>query len=135
MTRTRTIAATATATAVIGGSLVAGTGTAGAVDIHPQNGGRTTAIILTHAETVTAAQIGAGNVINAVLGNDRWQVTLAAGSRYNGGDYYRPDKARIWNNVTGQQLVEETAAHPGGHVALGVTPTNPSYPLWVQQVW
>ncbi len=135
MTRTRAIAATAATTVAIGGYLVAGAGSAGAVDIHPLNGGRTTAIILTHAETVAAAQIGAGNVINAVLGNDRWKVTLADGSRYNGGNYFRPDKQRIWNNVTGQQLVAEAAAHPGGRVALGITPTDPNYPLWVQQVW
>ena len=136
MSRTRTIAAAAAAIAVgTGGALAAGAGNATAVDIHPYNHGRSTAVILTHAETVTAAQIGAGNVINALLGNDRWIVTLERDSRYQNSWYYRPDKRQTWSNVTGQQVVAEAAAHPGGRVALGITPSNPTYPLWVQQVW
>ena len=133
--RTIRIMAGTAATAITVGGIVAGAGTAGAVDITPYNQGRSTAVILTHAETVTAAQVGAGNVINAVLGNDRWGVTLESGSRYEKGDYYRPDKRQQWNNVTGQQVIAEAAAHPGGRVALGITPSSPSYPLWVQQVW
>ncbi|SIR94694.1 hypothetical protein [Williamsia sterculiae] len=114
---------------------VLGTGAANAADIYPTNHGQTTVVLLDHAETVAAAQVGAGNVINAVLGNDRWRVTLESGSRYSKGDYYRPGKHQVWNNVTGQQVVSEAAAHSGGRVAFGITPSDPSYPLWVQQVW
>lgn len=133
--RTTQAIVAASTMAVLGTSLGMGGGPASAVDIRPLDNGRTTAIILTHAETVAAAQIGAGNLINVLLGNDRWRIALADGSRYARGDYYRPDKARTWNNVTGQQVVSEAAAHPGGRVALGITPADPSFPLWVQQLW
>ena len=136
MSRTRIIAAAAAALAIGAGAVVVGgTGSAAAADVFPVDNGRTTIVYLTHAETVTAAQIGAGNVINALLGNDRWAVTLEQGSRYAGSWYYRPDKGRVWSNVTGQQVVAEAAAHPSGRVALGITPSVPAHPLWVQQVW
>ena len=71
-------------------------------------------IELSHADTVTAANLGAGHVINAVLGNDYWGVILEDDSRYQAGSYYRPSKRRTWNNVTGHQVIAEAAAHPGG---------------------
>ena len=96
-------------------------------------------IELSHADTVTAAQLGAGHVINAVLGNDNWGVILEDDSRYQGGSYYRPSKRRMWSNVTGQQVISEAAAHPGGRVVLAVyadrSKSLGGQPLWVQQIW
>lgn len=96
-------------------------------------------IELSHADTVTAAQLGAGHVINAVLGNDNWGVILEDDSRYRAGSYYRPSKRTTWNNVTGQQVIAEAAAHPGGRVVLAVyvdrTKSLGGQPLWVQQIW
>lgn len=96
-------------------------------------------IELSHADTVAAAHLGAGRVINAVLGNDYWGVILETDSRYRGGAYYRPDKAASWNDVTGHQVISEAAAHPGGRVVIAVyvdrTKSLNGHPLWIQQVW
>ena len=96
-------------------------------------------IELSHADTVAAAHLGAGRVINAVLGNDYWGVILETDSRYRAGAYYRPDKAASWNDVTGHQVISEAAAHPGGRVVIAVyvdrTKSLNGHPLWIQQVW
>lgn len=96
-------------------------------------------IELSHADTVAAAQLGAGHVINAVLGNDNWGVILEDDSRYQNSFYYRPSKRRMWSNVTGQQVIAEAAAHRNGRVVLAVyvdrTKSLGSMPMWVQQLW
>ncbi|MEU3475840.1 hypothetical protein [Rhodococcus sp. NPDC006774] len=130
----RLVAGVAAASAIaVGGGLAVGTAPATAADVRETQG--VWVITLTHEETVAASQVGAGHVINAVLGNDHWRVTLDEDSRYKGGSYYRPDKARMWSNVTGQQVISEAAAHRGGYVVLGVFPDNPDMPLWVAQAW
>jgi hypothetical protein len=121
------------ATLGVGGGMAVGTAPATAVTVRETQG--IWVITLTHEETVAAAQVGAGNVINAVLGNDHWRVTLDSDSKYAGGSYYRPDKGRTWSNVTGQQVISEAAAHRNGYVVLGVFPDNPDMPLWVAQAW
>ncbi|GAA1458406.1 MULTISPECIES: hypothetical protein [Williamsia] len=123
------------AAAAAAGTVMGGGAPATAAQVYTVNHSRTSVVVLNHAETVAAAQVGAGHLINAVLGNDHWGVTLESDSRYSDRWYYRPDKGRAWNNVTGQQLVAEAAAHPGGRVALGYTPSIPDHPLWVQQLW
>ena len=133
--RLATLAASAVAAVTATVLTTTGAGAAGAVQVYPLDGGATTVVLLDHAETVAASRIGAGNVINQLFGNDRWGVTLEQGSRYANSWYYRPDKGRQWSNVTGQQVIAEAAAHPGGRVALGFTPSTPAHPLWVQQVW
>ncbi|GAA1463286.1 hypothetical protein [Williamsia maris] len=134
-TNTSGVSAVAAAALAITAAAITTPAAANAADVYSLNHSRTTVVYLTHAETVTAAQIGAGNVINAVLGDDHWSVTLESDSRYANRWYYRPDKRRVWNNITGQQLVAEAAAHPGGRVALGYTPSTPGHPLWVEQTW
>lgn len=117
----------------VGGGLAVSAAPASAADVRETQG--VWVITLTHEETVAASQVGAGHVINAVLGNDHWRVTLDEDSKYTGGSYYRPDKARTWNNVTGQQVIAEAASHRNGYVAFGVFPDNPDMPLWVAQAW
>ncbi|MBE7156957.1 MAG: hypothetical protein INR62_00730 [Rhodospirillales bacterium] len=134
MSRIRTIVA-ATLAIGAGGVVAGGTGSAAAAEVFHVDNGRTTVVYLTHAETVTAAHVGAGNAINMLMGNDRWAVTLEQDSRYAEPRYYRPDKNRVSNNVTSQQIVAEAAAHPNGRVALGISPRESAHPLWVQQVW
>ncbi|MCZ4537991.1 hypothetical protein O4159_21535 [Gordonia terrae] len=96
-------------------------------------------IELSHADTVAAAHLGAGRVINALLGNDYWGVILETDSRYRARAYYRPDKAASWNDVTGHQVISEAAAHPGGRVVIAVyidrTKSLNGHPLWIEQVW
>lgn len=130
----RVVAGVAVASAVaVGGGLAVGAAPATAANVRETQG--VWVITLTHEETVAAAQVGAGHVINAVLGNDHWGVTLAEGSKYEGGSYYRPDKGQTWSNVTGQQVISEAAAHRNGYVVLGVLPNDPDVPLWVAQAW
>ncbi|WP_207844053.1 hypothetical protein [Williamsia soli] len=130
----RFVAGVAVATAVaVSGGLAVAAAPASAATVRETQG--VWVITLTHEETVAAAQVGAGNVINAILGNDHWRVTLDSDSKYKGGSYYRPDKGRTWSNVTGQQVIAEAAAHRGGYVVLGVFPDNPDMPLWVAQAW
>lgn len=129
----RVVAGVAVSSAVaVGGGLAVGAAPATAADVRETQG--VWVITLTHEETVAASQVGAGHVINAVLGNDHWGVILEEDSKHR-GTYYRPDKARIWSNVTGQQVISEAAAHRGGRVVLGVYPNNPDIPLWVMQDW
>lgn len=123
----------AAATIAVGGGLAVGAAPAHAA--HVQDNGGVWIITLTHEETAAAAQVGAGHVINAVLGNDHWGVILEGNSKYQGASYYRPEKARTWSNVTGQQVIAEAAAHRDGRVVLGVFPQNPDVPLWVMQDW
>lgn len=70
-----------------------------------------------------------------MLGNNRWGVLLEDGSKYHAGSDDLPMRARSWNNVTGQQVIAEAAAHPGGRVVLGLFPPNPALRLWVMQDW
>lgn len=121
------------ATMAVSGGLAVAAAPASAATVRETQG--VWVITLTHEETVAAAQVGAGNVINAILGNDHWRVTLDADSKYKGGSYYRPDKGRTWSDVTGQQVISEAAAHRNGYVVLGVFPDNPDMPLWVAQAW
>lgn len=123
----------AAAALAVGGGLAVGAAPASAATVHEIQG--VWVITLSHEETVAASQVGAGNVINAVLGNDHWRVSLKTNSKYAGGGYYRPDKGRMWSNVTGQQVISEAAAHRSGYVVLGVFPDNPDMPLWVAQAW
>lgn len=133
---TKFAASVAAGTMVAGGALVLSAPSASAADVQHYAEHQLVVVELNHAETVTAAQIGAGNVINAVLGNDHWKVGLETGSKYQDGAYYRPDKARTWNNVTGQQVVHEAASHPNGTITLGVFyGDSDTEPLWVIQDW
>lgn len=132
------------ARAVLAGALmsVAAVGVvpaASAATVHPTTQSGVLVVELSHAETVTAAQLGVGHVINAALGNDGWGVVLARGSRYHDGRYYRPEKGGYWNDVTGQQVIAEAGSHQDGRVVLAIyaDPDASSYghPLWVQQIW
>ena len=129
------IAAVTVLTATGGASVAASNASAAQVYLSPAYQERVLIVELTHAETVTASQVGAGRLINIVLGNDRWGVLLEDGSKYRSTGDDRPVRARAWNTVTGQQVIAEAAAHPGGRVVLGVFPQNPSLPLWVMQDW
>ncbi|MDY6811060.1 MAG: hypothetical protein SW127_18955 [Actinomycetota bacterium] len=125
--------------AVATGGAVAASPPAQAARIIPTAQPGVTVIELSHADTVSAAHLGAGQVINTVVGTDNWGVILEENSRSQAGSYYRPDKHRTWNDVTGQQVISEAAAHPGGRVVLAVyTDSSLSrygQPLWVQQIW
>lgn len=125
----------AAATIAAGGALAITATPASAADVYTVDNNRIIVVDLNHAETVTAADIGAGNVINAILGNDHWSVGLHPESKYQADRYYRPDKATTWNNVTGQQVIAEAAANPRGHVTLAVAVDYPDNPLWVIQDW
>jgi hypothetical protein len=114
---------------------VAPSATASTVYLSPVYGNRVLIVELTHSETVLAAQLGAGHVINGVMGNDRWGPILDNDSAYRGANPPRPFRARAWNTVTGQQVIAEAASHPGGRVVFGVFPDNPDVPLWVMQDW
>lgn len=128
--------AAATALTVAGGvTLATSNASAAQVYLSPIYQDRVLIVELTHTETVAATQVGAGHLINIVLGNDRWGVLLEDGSKYRGAGDDRPERARPWNTVTGQQVIAEAAAHPGGRVVLGVFPDKPSLPLWVMQDW
>ncbi|MBA4024358.1 MAG: hypothetical protein C0482_18545 [Gordonia sp.] len=127
--------AAALTTIALSGALMVGAGPASAAKVYPTADNQVLIVELTHEETVAASQVGAGNVINAVLGNDHWGVILETDSRYQGDSYFRPEKARTWSNVTGQQVVSEAAAHRGGRVVFGVYPQTPDVPLWVMQDW
>ncbi|MXP21956.1 hypothetical protein GIY30_11410 [Gordonia sp. HNM0687] len=99
--------------AVATGGAVAASPPAQAARIIPTAQPGVTVIELSHADTVSAAHLGAGHVINILLGNDNWGVILDDDSRYRAGSYYRPDKHRTWNDVTGQQVISEAGKSPG----------------------
>ncbi|HEY9314974.1 hypothetical protein [Williamsia sp.] len=118
----------------LGGALVVcAPATAADVEHYPDH--RAVAVELNHDETVLAAQVGVGNVIDSVLGNDNWSVALENDSKYQDDWYYRADKAQIWNNVTGQQVIAEAASRPNGTVTVGVYYDGEPMPLWVDQDW
>ncbi|WP_155976683.1 hypothetical protein [Nocardia sp. 348MFTsu5.1] len=129
-----TVAVVAALGVISGSVITTSNASAAQVYLSPMFRDRVVIIELTHSETVAAAQIGAGNVINAVLGNNRWGVLLEDGSKYRGPDDL-PVLARSWNTVTGQQVIAEAASHPSGRVVFGVFPDNPTLPLWVMQDW
>ncbi|MFI6432892.1 hypothetical protein [Rhodococcus oryzae] len=106
----RAVSITAVGAAATGAILAAGAGTASAVT--PISGQGYNGVVLTHEETVVAAQLGAGNLINLAYG-DNWMVDLPANSVWNTGTG--------WTPVTGQQFLEEAASHPRGNVGLAVT--------------
>lgn len=137
MNRMKTTAASMAAVASMAtiGALTISAAPAGAADAYVIEGTNILVVELNHAETVAAADIGAGNVINAVLGNDHWSVYLNADSKFAGQGYHRPDKATTWNDVTGAQVISEAAAKPNGSVIFAVLPDQPDKPLWVAQVW
>ncbi len=131
----RTHIAVSVAALTLAAATTLGVGEASAVETFPIDHGRTTVVVLTHPETVLAARLGVATVLTRMVGDDRWGATLAAGSRFHSDDYSRVGRAGMVDTVSGQQLVVEAAAHPDGFVALGVSPDDPLYPLWVQQVW
>jgi len=96
------------AAAVAVGTAVVGAGTASAMK--PVQGDGGTGVSLTHDETVSAAQLHVGALIDVVYGG-RWTASLGPGSKWEMGGAYTP--------VTGDQLVAEAAAHPDGRVAFG----------------
>lgn len=98
--------------AVAGAIAAAGAGTAGAIE--PVSGEGWTGVVLSRDETVLAAQLHAGDLINLVYG-DNWTVNLPHDSIwYTGG----------WTPVTGHQFISEAASHPRGQVALFMQDTN-----------
>ncbi|MBP1162008.1 hypothetical protein [Rhodococcus sp. PvR099] len=100
---------TAVAGLVVGaaGALLLGAGTASALTpvVNPEL--QYVGAVLDPSETRVAADIQAGNVINAVFG-DRWTVGLDPKSVWNTGE---------WTPVTGDQFIDEAASH-GGRVAV-----------------
>ncbi|BCF86538.1 hypothetical protein RQCS_60830 (plasmid) [Rhodococcus qingshengii] len=106
MTRMHKIGAALAVPAVAGAVVVAGAGCASAAT--PISGDGYAGVILDHHETVIAGQVNAGNLINAAFG-DRWTVDLPDDSIWNTGG---------WTPVTGDQFVDEAAAHPGGRVGI-----------------
>ncbi|MGO4205536.1 hypothetical protein AB4Z09_28145 [Rhodococcus sp. TAF43] len=108
----RAASITAVGLAATGAILAAGAGTASAITPVTEDGA--TGVVLTHEETVLAAQLHAGDLINLVYG-DNWVVNLPHDSIwYTGG----------WTPVTGHQLIEEAASHPRGQVGFWVQDTN-----------
>ncbi|WP_182262965.1 hypothetical protein [Rhodococcus sp. UFZ-B548] len=101
----KTVAALAIPVAA-GAVVVAGAGSATAAT--PISGNGYAGVILDHHETQAAGQINAGNLINAAFG-DGWTVGLPNDSIWNTGG---------WTPVTGDQFVDEAAAHPFGVVGL-----------------
>ncbi|WP_430335928.1 hypothetical protein [Rhodococcus sp. ACT016] len=110
--------------AATGAIIAAGAGTASAFT--PVNDHGATGVVLTHEETVLAAQLHAGDLINLVYG-DNWLVNLPYDSIwYTGG----------WTPVTGHQLIEEAASHPRGVVGFWVQDTNVyQYPFYGISRW
>ena len=106
MTRMYKIVAALAVPAAAGAVVVAGAGSASAAT--PISGDGYAGVILDHHETVIASQVNAGNLINAAFG-DRWTVDLPDDSIWNTGG---------WTPVTGDQFVDEAAAHSGGRVGL-----------------
>lgn len=106
----RAASITAVSVAATGAILAAGAGTASAAT--PVSGKGYVGVVLTHEETVLAAQLRAGDLINLVYG-DNWRVSLPSNSVWNTGTG--------WTPVTGQQFLEEAASHPSGNVGLAVT--------------
>ncbi|MGL4305493.1 MAG: hypothetical protein ACRCSF_05000 [Mycobacteriaceae bacterium] len=100
-------------------------GNAAAIGVEPGQG--YVHLQLSHEETLLASQIGVGAVLDQVVPNDQWWVITEEDSLYQGIDGFI--------DVTGAQLIEEAAAHPGGYVILTFADPNQYTPLGVTQVW
>nr|WP_172687792.1 hypothetical protein [Prescottella equi]ARX60140.1 hypothetical protein pVAPN1572_1071 [Prescottella equi] len=102
----RTASITVAGLAAAGTIATAAAGTAGAIETVSGDG--FAGVVLSHEETVLAAQLHAGDLIDLVYGDD-WQVSLPADSIwYTGG----------WTRVTGHRFIEEAASRRGGNVGL-----------------
>lgn len=119
----RTVSVVAGVAAAAGVAL-AGAGVAAAAT--PVSGPSYIGVELTHEETVLAAQVRAGDLINAAFG-DNWSVGLPADSVWHTGG---------WTPVTGHQFFEEAASHPGGKVRLYLRdPAVHPYPFTAISAW
>ncbi|WP_137726369.1 hypothetical protein [Prescottella subtropica] len=120
----RAASVTVAGLAAAGTIATAGAGTASALET--LGGPGWSGVVLNHDETVLAAQVRAGDLINLVYG-DNWVVDLPYESIWYTGD---------WTPATGHQLVEEAASHPGGQVGFAVRDTNIySQPFYAISRW